>query len=177
MYPYHHPGAQRIFELPVYRCTEEQLSCEQKASCAAAAQPVAQSLKKVPLITPERVAQEVEDFKSRWRQREAHCWDFNEVVGWIRLYARPGSIGASLFILDKRISRTLVRKRFLWDSWNFIDMSVSKKQSNAEIFETLKKLILAESRERFNQRRYVDIGVLDALGPHLDWVALTQWPV
>jgi hypothetical protein len=174
MYPYHHPGAQRILELPVYRCTEEQHYRDQKCRCDAAVQPIKQSLQTVPNISPERVAQELEDFRNSWLQREEYMWDFNEVVGWIRLYARAGSIGASLFVVNQRVSKSMVRKRFVWDSSNFLVMSVYENQSNSEIFRNLKELVIDESHSRFKGRRYIDIGVLDIIGPHLDWAALTR---
>jgi len=91
MYPYHHPHAQRILELPVYRCTEEQYYREQKASYEPAAQQYEQMLQRAGPDMPERVAQEMKAFRIRW---EIYPWDFNEIVGWIRLYARAESIGA-----------------------------------------------------------------------------------
>jgi hypothetical protein len=120
------------------------------------------------------MAQEIERVRSDWLRWYGHLWDFNEVVAWVRLYARAGSIGASLFVTNKRVSKRMVHKRFVWDSWNFLDISVSDNQSSAEIFDDLKNAILAESRRRFKGQRYIDIGVLDVLGPHLDWVALTR---
>jgi hypothetical protein len=120
------------------------------------------------------MAQHIESVRSDWFKRHGHLWDFNEVVAWVRLYARAGSIGASLFVTNKRVSKRMAHKRFVWDSWNFLDISVSDDQSGTEIFDELKNAILAESRRRFKGQCYIDIGVLEVLGPHLDWVALTR---
>jgi hypothetical protein len=171
MYPYHHPHAQRILELPVYRCTEEQYYREQKASYESAAKQYQQMLQRAGPDMLERVAQEMKAFRIRWK---IYPWDFNEVVGWIRLYARAESIGASLFLVTTKISKTMSRKKFGWDSSNFLEILISKNQTSADIFEHLRSSIIVETLRRFRGKRYVDTGVLDVFGPHLDWVLLTR---
>ena len=172
MIKYHHPGAQRILELPIYRCTEERHYEEQEAKCEFAAQWTRQSLRMLNK-GPQFDKEQMDSFRTDWFAREGCSWDFNQVIGWIWLYARAGNIGAYLFLVNERISKTMVRKRYKWDGY-FLEMSVADDHSSAELFDDLRKRILAESRRWFKGRRfYVDIGVLDVLGPHLDWVALT----
>jgi hypothetical protein len=170
MYPYHHPHAQRILELPVYRCTEEQYYREQDADYKSAAQEYERILQRAG-HTPKGVAEQMKAFRIGWKR---YPWDFNEVVGWIRLYVRAESIGAALFVVKTKISRNMARKKFAWDSSNFIEIPVSEGQSSAEIFDVLRNSIIAENLRRFKGKRYVDTGILDVLGPYVDWVVLTQ---
>jgi hypothetical protein len=65
------------------------------------------------------------------------------------------------------------RRDFKWESNNFLDMWVENNQSSADIFNELRTMLVTTARQRF-KRWYVDIGVLDVLGPHLNWVALTR---
>src|SRR6266436_10334200 len=99
MYPYHHPHAQRILELPVYRCTEEQYYREQDANYKSAAQEHERKLQRAT-YTPKGVAEQMKEFRIGWKE---YPWDFNEVVGWIRLFVRAESIGAALFVINKKI--------------------------------------------------------------------------
>jgi hypothetical protein len=182
MYPYHHPHAQRILELPVYRCTEEQYYREQDANYECVAQDYERILQRFSHMPesppewmkgfrPESVAERMKAFRIEWK---LYPWDFNEVVGWIRLYVRAGSIGASLFVVNTKISKNMARKKFVWETSNFIELSVSEGQTSADIFNVLRSNIIAENLRRFKGKRYVDTGVLDILGPHLNWVILTH---
>ena len=100
--PYHHPRARRILELPVYRCTEEQYYREQNARYEAEAQSLEQFMRRMPDID------DPEAFKNHWFTRHEHPWDFNQVVAWIRLYARTDGIGASLFLMPyKKIPKDI----------------------------------------------------------------------
>jgi hypothetical protein len=101
MIRYHHPEAQRIFELPIYRCTEEQHYKEQEASFELAAQWTKEALR-ILNKGPEFDAEEMKRFRRDWFEREARPWDFNQIVGWIRLYAWRGNIAAYLFFVADR---------------------------------------------------------------------------
>jgi hypothetical protein len=180
--PYHHPRARRILELPVYRCTEEQYYREQNARYEAEAQSLGQQfMRRMPDIDDPvmrtRHLQYMEAFKNDWFTRHEHPWDFNQVVAWIRLYARTDGIGASLFLIPyKRMPKDIGggrRRGFKWDSNNFLDMWVSDNHSSTDIFDEIRELLVTTARQRF-KGWYIDMGVLDVLGPHLNWVALTR---
>jgi hypothetical protein len=170
MYPYPHPHAKRILELPVYRCTEEQYYREQDANHKSAAQEYARILQWAG-HTPESAAEQMKAFEIRWK---TYPWDFNEVIGWVRLYVRTGSIGAVLYSVKTKISKNMSRKKFEWDSYKFIELPIAEGETSAEIFNDLRKSIITETHRTFKGKRYIDTGVLDVVGPHLDWAVLTQ---
>ena len=69
----------------------------------------------------------------------------------------------------------MVRKRFLTERAKFLEMRVFEGQSSSEIFGRLKQRIIEETRDSPRVRALrVDTGVLDVLGPQIDWVAITQ---
>jgi hypothetical protein len=174
--PYHFPGARRILELPVYRCTEKQYYCEQKAQLEADFE----YLKNVPSdLDPILREKRMKQFKDNYWLGTPMCpCDFNQVVAWVRLYGRPGAIGASLYIRKyTRIPRYFFRQPFAWDSNNFIDMWVSGNQSSIDIFSDLRNKICraAHNHSLFRQKGWhIDMEVLDVLGTHLNWVELTR---
>ncbi len=173
MLSYHNPEAVRIFELPIYRCTEAQHWSDEKERFESWIEPLEIGFY-VGGRTPERV-KIWEKHREDLYQRAVTLWDFNQVVGWIRLYAWPGNIRAYLFFPRERVTKIMRRKTFETRRGNFIEMYVFPEQSNAEILSKLKKTILAEASANSRLRKlYVDTGVLDVLGPHIDWIGLTK---
>jgi hypothetical protein len=173
MLPYHIPGSTRILELPIYRCTEEQHYAEQEDRYELAAEHVHAAYRALG----ERPEKEkvLADHRNDWFRREGMPWDFNQIVGWIRLYTWTGNIRGYLFFASERITKVMRRKKFITKRGNFIKIRVFPEQSNEEILTTLKTTILAKVAEHTRLHRfYVDMGVLDVLGPHIDWIGLTK---
>jgi hypothetical protein len=168
-----HPEFQRIFELPIYTCTEKDHYKEQEASFEIAAgqfmKPHLQILNK----GPEFDAKQMENFRRNWFEREGRPWDFNRIVGWVRLYARKGNIVGYLFFVAGRTTKNMVRKRFLIQRGKFLEVRVSESESSAEIFERLRRTIIEKSRDSRKVRAlHLDTDVLDVLGPFIDWAAM-----
>jgi hypothetical protein len=110
-------------------------------------------------------------------QRAITPWDFNQIVGWIRLFAWPRNIRGYLFFVRERVTGIMRQRTFVTRRGNFIEMNVFLEQTNEEIIAKLKKTILAQAAANSRLRRlYVDTGVLDTLGPHIDWIGLTKSP-
>jgi hypothetical protein len=173
MLPYHIPGSERILELPIYRCTEEQHWADEKQKFESWMEPSEAGFY-LGGRTPERVKIS-EDCRAEAYRRAITLWDFNQIVGWIRLYTWPENIRAYLFLPNERITKIMRRKTFSTRRGNFIEMRVFPEQSNKEILTKLKKAILSEVAERSRLRSlYVDMGVLDVLGPHINWISLTK---
>jgi hypothetical protein len=157
----------RVLEIPIYRCTEEQHQKEEDERFEAWIEPLETAFY-LDGRMPERV-QRWENYRSELRSRMVIPWDFNEIIGWIRLYTWPGNIRAYLFSTRERITRVMRRKTFETRRANFIEMRVYPNETNHEILVGLKARILAGITEhRRLHRAFVDTGVLDTLGPHID---------
>jgi hypothetical protein len=52
-------------------------------------------------------------------------------------------------------------------------MRVFANQSNLMILEELKNRVHTNGQSPRMRRRYIDTGVLDVVGPYIDWLALT----
>ena len=100
---------------------------------------------------------------------------FNQIVGWIRLYARRGNIVGYLFFVHGRVTKNKVSKRFLIQPGHFLEMRVFDHEPSVEIFRRLKQTIIEKSRDSRRLRGlHVDTGVLDVLGPLIDWAGITH---
>lgn len=173
MLSYHNPDAERILEIPIYRCTEEQHRAQERERFELWIEPLETRFYSGGR-TPERV-KIWEEHRADLHQRMVTLWDFNQIVGWLRLYAWSGNIRAYLFFVRERVTKLMRHKTFRTERGNFIEMRVFPEQSNEETLAKLKKTILAEAAANSRLRRlYVDMGVLDVLGPRIDWIGLTK---
>src|SRR5262249_33459021 len=112
MLPYHIPGTERILELPIYRCDAEQHRVEEQEKLEAWIKPL-EAQWYLGGKTPERVKL-WEDYRQDMYRSKITVWDFNEIVGWIRLYAWPGNIRAYLFLVKERITKVMLHKSRSW---------------------------------------------------------------
>jgi len=156
MIEYHHSGARRILELPVYRCTEQQHYKEQKEKFEEEVKYIKQVYRSCGATIPYRLKADKEEFRNEWYKRNGCLWEFNQIVGWIRLYAWTGNIAAYLFFVRQRITKNMCRKRFSLDRGKFLEMRVYADQSNLMILEKLKKTIHATG-ESPRMRRFSNI--------------------
>jgi hypothetical protein len=173
MIEYHQPGARRILELPIYRCTEDQFRKEQEDKFEAEVKYTQKLYRSLGVTVPYIMKEGKEQFRFGWYTRNGCLWDFNQIVGWIRLYAWTGNIGAYSFFTHQIITKIMRNKQFDLDRGQFLEMRVFADQSSLMILEELKKRIHTVGQSPRMRRFYIDTGVLDALGPHIDWLALT----
>jgi hypothetical protein len=173
MLQHHIPEAERILEIPLYRCTQEQHWAEEERDFEARI-----AAPEVAFLAGGRTEERVtiwENYRAESHGSVVTLYDFNQIVGWIRLYAWPGKVRAYLFMPRERVSKALRCKTFETRRGNFVEFCVFPDNSNKEIFVKLKTRILAEVANHSRTRGlHVDLGVLNILGPHIDWVGLTQ---
>jgi hypothetical protein len=174
MIEYHHPGARRILELPVYRCTEEQYSKEQEDKFDGEVKYTQDLYRSHGGVTiPYLRKKDRDNFRTGWLSRNGCLWEFNQIVGWIRLYAWTGNIAAYSFFVRQRITKNMCHKQFSLDRGKYLEMRVFANQSNLMILEELKNRVHTNGQSPRMRRRYIDTGVLDVVGPYIDWLALT----
>jgi hypothetical protein len=161
-------GYRRILDLGVYRCSEEQYLSEQRADSAAA----------VPsYMDPRAEKRQIEDIKALWSDRYGGAWLGNEVVGLISICAAHAKLGGVLYyVRDRRITKRMARKRlFLLGKMFEFNTLFWQLRTSPEIYEKLRQELSASiAGSATLKRRVVDFEPLDALGPHINWVAITS---
>jgi hypothetical protein len=123
MIEYHQSGARRILELPVYRCTEEQYYKEQENKFDAEVKYTQELYRSHGGAIPYLTKKDRDDFRTYWLGRNGCPWEFNQIIGWIRLYAWTGNIAAYSFFVRQRITKNMCRKQFALDG-KFLEMRV-----------------------------------------------------
>jgi hypothetical protein len=99
-------------------------------------------------------------------------WEYNEVVGWLRLMADGWYIKVYLWwTREKRIARRLRRtptvRRF--EYFGKVAEIQSEYMSNEDIYEALREDLVRQQSEWPIRRSHVDLGRFDALAPYVDW--------
>jgi hypothetical protein len=99
------------------------------------------------------------------------AWEFNEVVGMIRLHFVGTQIRGEWWRVDaKRVTRTR-RKRFKWEHWNVVpEEEIPDGSSNDEIYGIIRNYLVEAQKEL--RPFHVNTEVFERLGPHVNWNAV-----
>jgi len=106
-----------------------------------------------------------------WHEHHWNCWDFNEVVGWIRLFVFCTQLrGETFWAKGQRLTRK-GRRRFEWIG-KAVELDIGEHEASQEIFGRLIEELHALRTECPYAGRVIDLTCLKAIGPHVDWRAL-----
>ena len=100
-------------------------------------------------------------------------WDFNEIIGYIRLYFDWPQILGMYFAVDKkRVVRTRT-KQFVYMTHKLVyESSLEPPYSNSGIYEAILEYL--ERCKREIPRRFIDTSQFELIGPHVDWIDLIK---
>jgi hypothetical protein len=99
--------------------------------------------------------------------RRGRGYEYNEVVGWVVLEARPKAIRAEYFFVRERPSKVLVRKEFELKGKLF-QVPLEGEGTYLRIRSALREW----QESSFLSRYYFDLEAFEAVGPFIDWSAV-----
>lgn len=99
------------------------------------------------------------------------CWEFNEIIGYIRLHFLGSQVRGEYFSVNKkRIVRTRT-KRFEFMTWKLApEVEIEPPYGTAEILDAIYEYINDCRREV--PKRYIDTSKFDTIAPFVDWEGL-----
>jgi hypothetical protein len=157
---------QYIFDIPIYRKTKGDFDLEIKSYAA----------KHEEWIISHDPAQRPLDHEVRQRvyhrvvAESGGPWQFNQVVGWLRLFVKGNTIGChSWWVEAKRINRRMRKKRLYLQTPSDILKARFRNESSIEIFNKLLERIIKLSKDSTYKNRYIDLDVFKRVGPYIDW--------
>lgn len=102
------------------------------------------------------------------QRRFGGCWQFNEIIGYIRLHFLGTQIRGEYFASNaKKIVRTR-NKQFECKTWKLApETEIPISASNPEIWRLIQDYLGA--CQRLLPNRTVDTSVIDTIGLHVDW--------
>lgn len=164
-----------VFDLPIYRLAESAYNAKRDAD-------IDTIMTEHPLVaTPDkpseavRLAPQDAAFLSRARYRYGGPWQFNEIIGYLRLFLLGSQVRAEHWsVCRKRISKTRTKIIEL-RSLKFVpETELPTRGENRDIFAAVLRHV--EICKKHLPRRFLDTSQLSTLGPHLDWRGVTGLP-
>ena len=126
-----------LFIIPIYRQSKEEFLIEIKKEFEKVEQNLIEDI-----LSSGIASEELELFKSkdkkearfkRWLSQKKINWEYNQIIGWIELYAHGVIIKAELWFIDsKRILKILKNKNIIYRG-KIGDVSDITYQNNMEI--------------------------------------------
>ncbi len=142
-----------LFKIPVYKISEEEYY-EKMANYIA---------KNNPDDNPQ--------FEHHLRKKFGGDWEYNEIVGHIKIYIIGTKIKCEYWETDKKVRVGSRTKTFIKISDRYCESQIFKWQSNDELksviiecIEQVKKIVTTRIKTA-----YVDTEIFDILVEHIDW--------
>lgn len=99
------------------------------------------------------------------------CWEFNEIIGYIRLHFLGSQIRGEYFAVAKQRLVKTRTKTFEWRTWKLApEIDIEPPYGCAEVLVAVRQYIANCSREV--PGRFVDSEGFEHLAPHINWAAL-----
>ena len=110
-------------------------------------------------------------FRDHLERSYGGCWEFNEIVGYIRLHFLGSQIRGEYFAVAKqRIVRTRT-KTLEYRTWKLApEVDIEAPHGKAEVLSAVRQYI--EDCKREVPKQFIDTSHFDTLAPHIDWEAL-----
>lgn len=160
-----------FFDLPVYRVSKD----EYYQWFESQKQPARKTWQAVGNDMPRNTAVALE---THLYERYGP-WNFNEIIGYIRLHFLGSQVRGKYFSAEKKrnpVSRKKVftyRTHKLAPEHNFFR---DKRETNQAIWDGICQYV-ADCQRELTKGRVIDDSKLQALGPHVDWLAFLGWSV
>lgn len=154
-------AARYFYDVPVYRLLEERYYAERDAHLKA-------ELEWAGIPPGKNLALE-----EHILDRYGGPWEFNETVGYIRLYFLGSQVrGEWVTTRAKKIVRS--RKNVFWLRWHTLapEADIPSGATSEEIFKVI--LGYVEDCRRALKGRFIDARLLAYVGRHVDWKVLYE---
>jgi hypothetical protein len=160
-------GCIYFYDLPVYRLSREaydkELDREVDITLYPASDPSAAARREKSKPDPRTVTLFQEHL-----HRKYGCWEFNEIIGHIRLHFLGGQVRGEYFAVSrKNVVRTRT-KTVEYQTWKLApEVDIERPYGKAEILAAIRTYI--EDCRREVPRRFIDASRFELLAPHVDW--------
>jgi hypothetical protein len=160
---------QYIFDIPIYRKSINDFYNEIDAEFAEHVQWMISSDPNQRPLNKETKTR----VKDSIVRKSGGPWQFNQIIGWLRLIAEGNKIGGHIWWIDaKRINRRMRNKILYLKTYSDVLQVFFPKDSSTEIFNKLLERLTAMTKESKYKKRYIDLDVFCRVGPFIDWRAL-----
>lgn len=167
------PAAIYLFEIPVYRCDPDSYYQDYEERRG---QTIRQWLSVRPFDSEIERAKKIKEKEADYDFAYHRAWNYNEVIGWIRVFNAGGHIKGELWFVNKRVSRTLRNKIYI-QYGNAFECGVSQYDpgsiTNEEFFDHLMLCMQEQiAEDHLLSKYFIDYEAFANTGRYFDWKKL-----
>ncbi len=156
----------KLFDIPIYALSPDELSHRVKQKI--------DKLKEYAAGTDPQTMDLIIDNETFPKR----CWEYNHIVGYIRISATRQDIVFDLFLPKPEVERYIwnsPRKAFLYDvNANGTHFYIGNMKTNEEIREATDDMLTWMIKDFLPKRYYVDRSSFDNLNHHLDYLGIVN---
>jgi hypothetical protein len=100
-------------------------------------------------------------------------WNYNQIVGYLKLYRLGDNISADFWKIDNeripfKLDKKVFKYQFISPEW---DIDLSELKTSNEIYEKIIEELPNDCRELY-KGYYLDLSILLEIGPYVNWKEL-----
>jgi hypothetical protein len=101
------------------------------------------------------------------------CWEFNEIIGYIRLHFLGTQVRGEYFASSKRRLVRTRNKTLVWKTWKLApEINVESPTDSNSVLRAVREYIAACRKEL--PHRFIDDEPFEVLAPHVNWSAVLR---
>jgi hypothetical protein len=155
-----------VFDIPIYWCSKDTYEAKQDA---AAEKQLIRCFESMG-IPRESQRDNCDRIKGHAHEVFGGPWQFNQIVGWLRLFTEGNGLGGHLWMVNaKRMSRTMKKRFYLRSASNALSGFFPPNCANDEIFKITLESIEILARSDWLTSRYFDLNTFKRIGPFVEW--------
>lgn len=162
-----------FYDLPVYRLARERYYSERDAHIDAVVYQVGTSFETLRREQERKDPNAHIGIRGHLEKKYGGCWEFNEIIGYIRLHFLGTQVRGEYFASTKK---RLVRSRnrtLEWKTWNLApEVEIEKPHDSESVLSAVRQYIAACKKEL--SRRVIDDEAFEVVAPHVNWSSLLQ---
>lgn len=102
-------------------------------------------------------------------------WDYNQIIGYLKLYRLFDKIYADFWKIDNeripfKLDKKIFKYQFISPEW---DIDLNELDTSKEVYEKLIEELPNDCRE-LCKGYYLDLRILLEIGPYVDWIELVN---
>lgn len=156
-----------FFDLPVYRLSCEKYNQAMDNRVNSQLDPI----RRFPGYEPPPAT--INSIRQR-QDDQYGSWQFNEVLGYIRLYFLGTQVRGEYYSAEKARNSLGRCKVFSFRDQKLaseIEIFPRSDVTNSEIWEAIQQYV-RRCRKELRKERVIDDSILQTIGPHVDWLAI-----
>lgn len=160
-----------FLDIPVYRVPQDRYYCEMESFIEtrmySGSAEHDEQIRQFHARNPEQKTA----FADHLRDQYGGAWNYNEIIGYIQLHFLGSQIRGEYWqVKGRRIQRSR-KKIFERRTFKLApELDIPYQASNLQIYAIICLYLTNCAKEL--KGRYIDTTIFEAIGPHIDWLAL-----